>query len=98
VLDLQALLNDRRIIAASIIEPRADGSIAVDGLAVQRPYVFIAIGDPATLETALLRPGGLLTVFSNSRQGLVVSVQQRDYLIAPAHATGQAFQYTIPAK
>ena len=91
-------LNGQRLIASSIIEPMADGSIVIDGAVTRRPYIFIAIGDPATLETALLRPGGLLTVFSNSRQGLVVSVQQRDRLTAPVHSSKSAFQYAVPVK
>jgi uncharacterized protein YlxW (UPF0749 family) len=111
VLDLQDLLNElrnagaealalngQRLIASSIIEPMADGSIIMDGVAVRRPYVFTALGDPATLETALLRPGGLLTVFSNSRQGLMVSVQQRDRLTMPIYTTKSAFQYAVPVK
>jgi len=111
VLDLQDLLNElrnagaealtlngQRIIASSTIEPMADGSLVVDGFAARRPYVFVAIGDPATLETALLRPGGLLTVFSNSRQGLMVNVQRRDRLTAPVHLAVGSFQYAVPAK
>ena len=75
VLDLQDLLNElrnagaeslalneRRIIASSSIVPFADGSLTVDNVTIRRPYVFAAIGDPDTLETALLRPGGLLTI------------------------------------
>ena len=91
-------LNGQRIIASSIIEPLAGGGIAVDGLAVRRPYVFVALGDPSTLETALLRPGGLLAVFSNSRQGLAVNVQRRDHLTAPVHAAVRSFQYAVPVK
>ena len=111
VLDLQDLLNElrnagaealalngQRLIASSTIEPMANGSIIIDGVAVYRPYIFAAIGDPATLETALLRPGGLLTVFSNSRQGLMVHVQQRDRLTTPVHSSKRAFQYTVPVK
>jgi uncharacterized protein YlxW (UPF0749 family) len=111
VLDLQDLLNelrnagaealalnDRRIIVSSVIAPTAGGDIAVDGVGIRRPYLFAAIGDPATLETALLRPGGLLAVFSNSREGLKVSVQRRDHLVAPGHALAPVFQYAAPMK
>jgi uncharacterized protein YlxW (UPF0749 family) len=111
VLDMQDLLNElrnagaeslalngRRIIASSSIVPSADGSLAVDNVTIRRPYVFAAIGDPDTLETALLRPGGLLTVFSNSREGLVVHVQRQDRLTVPAHAPSQGFQYAMPVK
>jgi uncharacterized protein YlxW (UPF0749 family) len=111
VLDLQDLLNElrnagaealalngQRMIASSSIVPSADGRLAVDNVAIRHPYVFAAIGDPDTLETALLRPGGLLTVFSNSREGLTVHVQRQDRLTVPAHAPSQAFQYAMPVK
>jgi uncharacterized protein YlxW (UPF0749 family) len=111
VLDLQDLLNElrnagaeaialngQRIVVSSVMLPVADGSITVDGVATRRPYVFVAMGDAATLETALLRPGGLLAVFSNSREGIKVNVQQRDNLVAPAHVPMRVFQYTVSTK
>jgi uncharacterized protein YlxW (UPF0749 family) len=110
VLDLQDLLNelrnagaealalnDRRIIASSVILPMPDSSIEVDSNITRRPYVFAAIGDAATLETALLRPGGLLAVFSNSREGIKVNIQKRENLSVPAHASA-SFQYAMPEK
>lgn len=110
VLDLQDLLNelrnagaeaialnDQRMIASSTILPTPDGNILVDGNIARRPYVFEAIGDAATLETALLRAGGLLAVFSNSRQGITINIQKRATLNAPAH-TSASFQYAVPVK
>lgn len=35
------------------------GSIRIDGVAVQAPYVIVAIGDPQTLATAMQIPGGV---------------------------------------
>ncbi len=90
-------LNGQRIIASSIIAP-LEGNIAVDGVAIQRPYTFTAIGDSAALETALRRPGGLLAVFSNSREGLQVQVQQYVLLHVPAHTPPRPFQYAISVK
>jgi uncharacterized protein YlxW (UPF0749 family) len=111
VLDLQDLLNElrnagaealalngRRIIASSVIMPTPDGDITVDRIVVRRPYLFAAIGDPATLETALLRPGGLVAVFANSREGIRVNVQRQDRLVAPAHIPVFMFQYAAPVK
>lgn len=89
-------LNGQHIIASSVILPMADGGIAVDGAATRRPYIFVAIGDAATLETALLRPGGLLAVFSNSRGGIKVSVEKRDRVDTPAHKALGVFQYAVP--
>lgn len=91
-------VNERRIVASSVIVPAPDGSLSVDNALLRRPYQFAAIGDPATLETALLRPGGLLAVFANSREGLNVSVQRRDRLTLPAHASFQSFQYAVSVK
>ena len=91
-------LNGQRIVASSVIAPTVDGRTAVDGVVTHYPYLFAAIGDPAALETALLRPGGLLTVFSNSREGLQVSVQKHDRLVVPAHAPVGMFQYAVPVK
>jgi uncharacterized protein YlxW (UPF0749 family) len=111
VLDLQDMLNElrnagaealaingQRLIASSSIEPIAEGGIVIDGVEARRPYVFIAIGDPAALETALMRPGGLLAVFLNSRQGLLANVQRRDRLTLPVHTTESGFQYAVPLK
>jgi len=91
-------LNGQRVVASSVIAPMAEGGIAVDGAVARHPYTFAAIGDPATLESALLRPGGLLAVFANSREGLRVSVQRREHLVAPAHTPIGNFQYAVPVK
>ena len=111
VLDLQDLLNElrnagaeaialngQRLVASSVMLPKDDGSIIVEGIATRRPYVFAAIGEAATLEAALQRPGGLLAVYSNSREGIKVNVQQRDNLIAPAYAPMRVFRYAVPTK
>ncbi len=91
-------LNGQRIVAQSVVAPTADGGMSVDGIRVRRPYIFTAIGDPATLETALLRPGGLLAVFGNSREGLRVDVQRQSHIIIPAHAQLRTFQYAVPVR
>jgi uncharacterized protein YlxW (UPF0749 family) len=93
-------LNNQRIIASTILLPKGDGSIAVDGNDIHRPYVFVAIGDADTLQTALLRPGGLLAVLSNSRQGITVNVEKRDRVDAPTHTALGSFQYqyAVPVK
>jgi uncharacterized protein YlxW (UPF0749 family) len=70
----------------------------VDGAAIRNPYGFVAVGDAATLETALLRPGGLLTVFSNSREGIRVNVEKQAELAVSAHPALGAFQYAVPVK
>jgi uncharacterized protein YlxW (UPF0749 family) len=52
-------INDRvRVVAQTSFADRPGGGIAVDGQALQAPYVLDVIGDPDTLSTALSFPGG----------------------------------------
>jgi uncharacterized protein YlxW (UPF0749 family) len=50
-----------RVVAATYFEDCAQpGCVMADGAALQAPYEWLAIGDAATLETALGIPGGAL--------------------------------------
>lgn len=57
-------INDVRVVASTHFVDDGPGGIRVDGRPQQSPYVFTAIGDPATLASALQIPGG---VFSTLR-------------------------------
>lgn len=52
-------LNDLRLIASSYFVDTADG-LEVDGVVVEPPYRWVAIGDPDTLVPALEIPGGAM--------------------------------------
>lgn len=86
-------LSGQRLTASSWILDGPDGGLVVDGVIVDQPYEWLAIGDPATLSVALDIPGGALASVRNA--GGVVSVTEdedlritatRD-LPEPAHAT-----------
>lgn len=83
-------LNDQRIVAWSAIS--TDGErVTVDGQPVQAPYRLQAIGDAHTLEVALVRPGGLVSLFQQANVGISVVVHRREKLILSVYS--QPFQF-----
>ncbi|MGO1318313.1 MAG: DUF881 domain-containing protein [Cellulomonadaceae bacterium] len=70
-----------RLVASSYFTDTAQGIVA-DGQLLESPYVWRAIGNPATLMPALEIPGGAMaTVRSDGATG---SVQERDELVVDA--------------
>lgn len=68
-------LNGQRVTASSAFTGTA-GAIMLDGMNLTSPYVWIAIGDPDTIDPALQIPGGAMAqVRNNGGQG---DVEQRD--------------------
>jgi len=86
-------LNGHRLVAASVLAVEAKGQLVVDGRPVARPYVFQAIGDPHTLESALQRPGGLLLLQQRSYPNLVVTTTQRSRLVLGVRRPQSDLQY-----
>lgn len=95
-------LNGHRLVVSSVIAAESAGSLVVDGHPVARPYLFQAIGDPRTLETALLRPGGLLLIQKRNYPNLVVTTAQRVRLVLGVYRPYNSdrnvsgFQYAQP--
>lgn len=71
-----------------------DGGIVVDGETLVGPYVITAIGDPATLETALNIPGGAIDTVA--RSGGRLSVQKQDQVVVDALRELRDPQYAQP--
>ena len=105
-LDLQDLVNElrnagaeaialdgQRLVVSSVFVVEDKGSISVDGEPVHRPYLLSAIGDPDTLETALLRHGGLVVMLQRSYPHLVVQVTQQSRLVLGIHVPPLALRY-----
>jgi uncharacterized protein YlxW (UPF0749 family) len=62
----------RVVASTSFVDPDAGGGVIVDGVELKAPYTFTAIGEPATLETALDIPGGVLeTLRQDDARGTV---------------------------
>ncbi|MDR2453503.1 MAG: DUF881 domain-containing protein [Bifidobacteriaceae bacterium] len=71
-------VGGQRVTASSYFESGADGTLLVDGAALAQPYQWSAIGDAATLATALGVPGGALAAIRT--QGGATDVVQRERL------------------
>lgn len=87
-------LGDQRITASSYFIDTPEG-VEVDGVVLQEPYRWIAIGDPDTIITALSIPGGALAGVRNA--GGSADVQARDNVEVTAVRTVERPHYATPA-
>lgn len=74
-------LADRRLTASSYIVDSSTGVI-VDGVPLQAPYVWLAIGDADTIVPALEMPGGALAAVR--RDGGETSIEAQDVVVVDA--------------
>jgi uncharacterized protein YlxW (UPF0749 family) len=72
------------------------GALVIDGTTLSPPYSVLAIGDPATLASAMNIPGG--AVDSVERVGGTMSVQQADVVNVTALRQPKPRQYAQPVK
>lgn len=86
-------LNGERLVLWSAIAADDEGWLTVDGVRIASPYVFQAIGDGETLETALTRSGGLIAVLEHSYEGLQVEISYREKLVLLVHRYPPEFKY-----
>jgi len=91
-------LNGYRLVVKSVLTVDVHGQMAVDGQAISRPYQFQAIGDSDTIETALLRPGGVISLFRRAYPNLIVQSTQRPRLILGIYRSQVALQYARPVE
>jgi len=109
VLDIQDLINELRNAGAealtingerltlySVIASTEDGVMIANGMKPSRPYILQAIGQPETLETALLRRGGLIATLERNYDGLAVSVIKRERMVLPVYKGAIEFVYASP--
>ena len=95
-------VNGVRLITRSVIAEDAQAHVLVDGQPINSPYLLEAIGDPATLDTALQRKGGLIAVLQQAQgANLVIKVTRRvdqpDWLRLPKTALAPTWHYAHPA-
>jgi uncharacterized protein YlxW (UPF0749 family) len=112
VLDMQDLINELRNAGAEALTINGerltlytamasteDGGMTINGTRLSQPYILQAIGDPETMETALLRQGGLIAVLQRNYQGLTVSVVKREKMVLPVYKEGAIeFVYASPVE
>ena len=80
-------VNNVRIVASSHFGQGASG-IEIDGRSVRPPYTLTAIGDPATMSSAMEIPGGLA---ENVRQlGATITItQEQELTVGALHPLGE---------
>lgn len=86
-------VNNVRIVASSHFSQGASG-VEIDGKSVFAPYTIAAIGDPATISSAMEIPGGLS---ENVRQlGATINIAQKKELTVGALRPLTAPRYARP--
>jgi uncharacterized protein YlxW (UPF0749 family) len=86
-------LNGYRVVVNSVIMMDAKGQVTLDGQPISRPYQFWAIGEPETIETALIRPGGLVALLRRTYPNLIVQSTQHSRLVIGVHRPPLEFTY-----
>lgn len=89
-------LNGHRIVVSSVFVAGERGMVLLDGQEIRRPYRLQAIGDPDVMETALLRPGGLVSMLQRAYPNLVVSSAPRSRLVLSVYRRPLQVQYAQP--
>jgi uncharacterized protein YlxW (UPF0749 family) len=85
--------GSQRIVAGSYFGAAGAG-VQVDGQPLQRPFVILAIGDKATLASAMTIPGGIVETVR--RQGATATVEQLDTVRVDALQTPRTPRYAQP--
>jgi len=89
-------LNDQRIVVNSVFVAGERGGIILDGQMIRRPYRLQAIGDPDTMETALLRPGGLISLLQRAYPNLIVSSTRQSRIVLGIYRNPLPVRYAGP--
>jgi len=89
-------LNGERLVSYSVFAIQEKGGVMLGGKPIQRPYRLQAIGDPDTIETALLRPGGLLMLLQRTYPNLIVQTARHSRLVLGVHRPRRALEYAEP--
>jgi uncharacterized protein YlxW (UPF0749 family) len=84
-----------RVVASTALLDGQRGGVVVDDVLLRPPYRFTVIGDPATLDSALAIPGGV--VDNVEQRGGRVFVERRDEVVVDALQTLEEPRYARPA-
>jgi uncharacterized protein YlxW (UPF0749 family) len=92
-------VNGQRVGATTALAPGGQGVVlsgpGTAAVPLGRPYRVVAIGDPATLETALNIPGGSLDTL-RAQRGVQVAVARSTKVDVPALAAPPTFRAARP--
>lgn len=87
-------VNDVRVVADTAFVD-TDRGLEVDGTLIEQPYVFLAIGDPQTLATAMSFPDGVVEKIEPEGSAVV---EQLDVVTVDALRRLEDPQYARPAE
>ena len=95
-------VNGVRLITRSVIEAADNGQLQVDQQPISEPYILEAIGDPATLQNALERKGGVIALLQQDpAEKIVIKVTRHtetaDWLKLPKTALDLKWRYAQAA-
>lgn len=86
-------VNDQRIVANSVVEMNNAKQLSLDGQNINRPYRFQAIGSPDTIETAMFRSGGVLSLLRHTYLNLTIQSKQQLRLVLPIYRSPADFVF-----
>jgi len=88
-------INDERLTA--LTEIRCVGSVVnINNVKVGTPFIINAIGNPDTLESALLFRGGIISQLAMS--GFEFDIKKQENIVIPAYKGAINFKYALPAE
>jgi uncharacterized protein YlxW (UPF0749 family) len=90
-------INGQRIIVSSVVA-RQGSDLVLGDQVLTPPYVLSAIGQPDTMETALLRRGGLVGLLEYAYSGLQITVTQTQSVTLAANTQQPALKLARPAQ
>lgn len=89
------VLNGQRVVVNSAVYQDNTGP-SLDGVAIQSPYRFEAIGDPDTLQRAVNRTGGLVPLLVANHPGMQMDLKKQTKIVAPIYERKMKFIYAQP--
>lgn len=110
VVNLQDILNEVRNVGAEAISLNGqrlavdsalisdEQGIIVEGVRIEPPFTFQAIGDPTTMSTALNRRGGVLEQLGLYYPGLAIQIKTVPLMDLPARSKSKQFALAKPVK
>jgi len=89
-------LNGQRIVVHSVVTREGTG-LAVNGQRISSPYILEAIGAPDTLEKAVGRRGGLVTILEFSYPGTQITISRVEAITLAPYRGDYPFRWARPA-
>jgi len=84
-------INGNRLVATSEIRCTGPTILVNKNVRLAPPFKITAIGDPETLESGLMMPGGVVDLLKS--WGIQVSIKKLDKVIVPAYKGAVPFEY-----